>query len=396
MQQVDKSNGGSPAPINPDTAVAPSNGRPPEAPSAPGKRKPPVALIAVVAVALIGGGVYGAKWWIHRQAFVSTDDAQVSGNVVNVSSRVPGHIAQLLVDEGQNVKANQVVAKLDDTDFKAQLAQAQAALAVAETGLRTSQTGVFLQSTQSSTQLAQAQSAVRAAQAGLATAEANDERAHADLKRLQRLYAAGGISEQALEAARTGATAADSGVTAASSQLKSSQEAMRLAQAGTQQVAIKQGGVQTVQAQIAAAQAAVNSAQLQLDHTTITSPVDGVVARRMANVGEQVQPGQGLFAITQTNDVWVSAYVEETNIRRVHQNAPVDVHVDAYPKETFHGRVQDVGSVTGAQFSLLPQNNAAGNYTKVVQRIPVKVTVDDPKHQLKPGMSAVIDIDARP
>lgn len=386
MQQVDKSQTG-PGP------AAQGNGL--GAPSAPARRKPPVALIGILAVGLVVGGVFVAKWWSHRQAFVSTEDAQVASNLVTVSSRVPGRLAVLLVDEGQEVKAGQVVAKLDDTDFKAQLAQAEAALAVAKTGLKTSETGVSLQSAQSTTQIAQAESAVRAARAGLATATANAQKAQADLARVEKLYAAGGVSQQTLEAARTAATATEAGVTAAKSQVSSAEEGLRMAQAGTQQVSIKRGGVETVQAQIALSEAGVNTARLTLDHATITAPVDGIIARRVANVGEQVAPGQGIFSITETDKVWVQAYIEETHIRRVQPGAPVEIRVDAFPKVPFHGKVTQVGAVTGSQFSLLPQNNAAGNFTKVVQRLPVKIAVEDSAHQLKPGMSAVIDIDAR-
>ncbi|HEY9855569.1 MAG TPA: HlyD family secretion protein, partial [Stenomitos sp.] len=384
-QQVDKQSGQGPAPQDNGHAPAP----------APAKRKPPVPLLVVLGVGLVVGGGYGAKWWSHRQAFVSTEDAQVASNLVSISSRVPGRLAVLLVDEGQEVKAGQVIAKLDDTDFKAQLAQAEAALAVAKTGLKTSETGVSLQSAQSSTQIAQAESGVRAAKAGLATATANAEKARADLSRVEKLYAAGGVSQQMLEAARTAATATEAGVTAAKSQLSSVEEGLRMAQAGTQQVSIKKGSVETVQAQIAQAEAGVNMAKLALDHATITAPVDGIVARRIANVGEQVAPGQGIYSVTETDKVWIQSYIEETNIRRVHPDADVEVHVDAFPKETFHGKVTQIGAVTGSQFSLLPQNNAAGNFTKVVQRIPVKITVEDGQHQLKPGMSAVIDIDSR-
>lgn len=142
------------------------------------------------------------------------------------------------------------------------------------------------------------------------------------------------------------------------------------------------------------AEANLRSAQLQLDHTTIFAPANGIVARRMANVGEQVQPGQGIYSVAKTDDIWVLAYIEETEIRRVRPDAAVDVHIDAFPNQVFQGKVSLVNAVTGAEFSLMPQNNAAGNYTKVVQRIPIKVTVADPNHVLKPGMSAVIDIDA--
>lgn len=356
------------------------------------RRKPPVGLIVGVGLALLAGGIYGGQWMLHRQAYVSTDDAMVSGNLINVSSRVPGHVAKLLVDEGQQVKAGQVIALLDDGDFQAQLAQAEAALAVARTGLRTSETGVSLQTTQTSTQIAQADSVVHVAKASLSTAKANAAKARADLKRVERLFGAGGTSLQALEGARTTMTAAESSVTAATSQLRSAEEGLRLANAGSQQVVIKKGGVATVEAQIHQAQASVNIAKRQLGHATITSPVDGTVARRMANVGEQVSTGQGIYAISETGNLWVSAHVEETHIARVKPDAAVEVRIDAYPGKVFHGKVSEIGSVTGSQFSLLPQNNAAGNFTKVVQRLPVRIRFAETPAELKPGMSAVIDI----
>lgn len=387
MQQVDK-----PQEKAPSVAQAPVAAPAMSAPKP--KRKPPVGLIVGLGVALLAGGIYGGQWMLHRQAFVSTDDAMVAGNLINVSSRVPGHLAKLLVDEGQKVKAGQIIAVLDDGDSKAQLAHAEAALAVARTGLQTSETGVSLQTTQTSAQIGQAESAVNAAKASLATANANAAKARADLKRIERLFGAGGTSQQALESARTTMTAAESSVTAAASQLRSAEEGLRLAQAGSQQVVIKKGGVATVEAQINQAQAAVNIAKLQLEHATITSPVDGVVARRMANVGEQVSTGQGVYSISELGNLWVSAYVEETHIRRVKPDAAVDVRIDAYPNKVYRGKVSEIGAVTGSQFSLLPQNNAAGNFTKVVQRLPVRIRVEDPQQELKPGMSAVIDIAA--
>ena len=148
----------------------------------------------------------------------------------------------------------------------------------------------------------------------------------------------------------------------------------------------------TSRAQIAQGMAAVDMAQLQVEHATITSPVDGTVARRMVNVGEHVQPGQGMFAISETGNAWVEAMVEETDVARVKAGEPVDVAVDAYPGKVFKGHVALVGAVSGAQFSLLPENNSEGNYTKVVQRIPVRINFDQPSDLLKPGMSVEVDI----
>ncbi|MDB5098435.1 MAG: secretion protein HlyD [Cyanobacteria bacterium RYN_339] len=383
----------------PDQAAAtPTAGPPPKAPNAPPaapKRKPPFLVIGVVAVIFVITAYYGWGWWTHRQAFVATDDAQVAADLVTVSGRVPGHIAELPVDEGATVKAGQVIAKLDDTDFKAQVAQAESALVVAKSNLQSSQTGVSLQTSQNTASIAQAEAGVTTAAANLTRARADANKASDDLGRVQKLYAVGGISRRDLDSARAMAQTNNAGVASAAGQLRASQEAANLARANAQAVDIKKGSVETVQAQIRQAEATLANAKLQLSHTVITAPANGIVARRMANVGEQVQPGQGIYAVAKTDTIWVLAYVEETQIRRVAQGAPVDVHIDAFPHKVFKGQVALVNVVTGSQFSLMPQNNASGNYTKVVQRIPVKVTVDDPDHQLKPGMSAVIDIEAR-
>ncbi|HEY9722856.1 MAG TPA: HlyD family secretion protein [Oscillatoriaceae cyanobacterium] len=388
MQQTEKN----PTSNNSNNQGLPPGG--PGGPAAPEKRKPPKMLIGVIGVAAVLGLILGTKWLLHHMAYVSTDDAQVAGDIATVSARVPGHVAQLFVDEGQNVTKGEVLAKLDDTDYKAQLQQAQAALALAQSNMNTSQTGVSFQSQQTTAQIGQAKAGVAAAQAGLASAEANAAKSSADFRRLNRLFREGAISQQQYDAARTAAEAGNAGVAAAESQVNAAQQALNLAQAGTQAVQIKKGGVETTAAQVQQASAAVDLAQLQLGYTTITAPANGFIARRSVNIGEQVQPGQGLFSLAETDHVWVVANVEETNIRRVHLGAPVDVSIDAFPHQSFTGHVAFVNAVTGAQFSLLPENNSSGNFTKVVQRIPVKIEVDDPNHQLKPGMSAVVDIKA--
>lgn len=386
------------APVVHGNGTAQVGGRPPiappGAPSASGRRKPPVAVIGVVAVALAVGGVFGVRWYEHSLAFVSTDDAQIAGNLVTVSPKVPGEIAQLMVDEGSQVKAGQVIAKLDDEDFKAQLAQAQAALAVARTGLSPTQIGVTLQTDQSETQLTQAEAGLRAARAQLAAAEANDLRATTDYQRALKLYQGGGASKQQLDGAQTAKVAADSQLTAAQSQVRNAEAGLKMAHAGTEAIAIKAQGVNTMKARIAQAMAAVDMAQLQVEHATITSPVDGTVAKRMVNVGEHVMPGQGLFDITQSGALWVEAMIQETSIARVHAGSPVNISVDAYPGKVFKGHVALVNTVTGAQFSLLPQDNSQGNYTKVVQRIPVRIDFDRTSDLLKPGMSVEVDISA--
>jgi membrane fusion protein (multidrug efflux system) len=265
---------------------------------------------------------------------------------------------------------------------------------VARVNLGSSEVGVTLTTSQTSASIGQAEAQLRVAQAGVASAEANAEKARTDLSRLERIYKEGGASKQQYDAAATSARTAEAAVAQARSQVAAAQEGLSSAQASTQNIQIKKSGVSTVQAQIKQAQAAVETAKLQLSHTTISAPADGLVVRKIAHAGEQVSPGQAIYSVAETDNVWVTAYVEETNIRRVREGAPVDVEIDAFPHRKFEGKVAFVNAVTGGQFSLLPANNAAGNFTKVVQRIPVKILVTDPNHELKPGMSAVIDIDA--
>jgi membrane fusion protein (multidrug efflux system) len=359
------------------------------------RKKPPYLVMGIVGVAFVVGGVVGLRWWQHQAAFVSTEDAQVAGDIVTVSPRVAGRLAELKVDEGQSVKKGQVVAKLDDTDYAAQLAQAQAALSVAQSNVPSAQAGVSLQAETTNAQVAQAQAGVSAALGTLDTAIANQAKAEADLARYRTIYAEGGLSRQAYEAAVTASRSAAAAVSSARAQVSSARQAVALAGTGHQAVQIKQGAVASSQAQVKQAQAAARTAALQLSHTTITAPADGLIVRRTMNAGEQVAPGQAVFSLVKTDKLWINAYVEETQIRRVRVGEPVEVHIDAFPKETFKGRVSFVNAVTGAQFSLMPANNASGNFTKTVQRIPVKIAVEDPQHRLAPGMSAVIDIEAR-
>lgn len=367
---------------------------PAPAPQAPPRRKPPVVAIAVVTVLLAVGGVFGVRWWLHKQAYVSTEDAQVAGDIVIASARVAGHLATIATDEGQAVKAGEPLFRLDAADFEAQLAQAEAALAVARSNLKASEVGVRYQEDTTGSQIVQAGAALEAARANVVSAAAAASKARADLGRLEALFRAGGVSRQAYDAARTAATSAAGAETVARSQLRQAEAGRAQAQAGLESVVIKEAGVQTVRAQIAQAEAAVAQARLNLAHATVLAPTDGIVVRRAANPGEQVTPGQAVVSIARTKPVWIQAYVEETQIRRVRPGAPVEVEIDAYPGVRFEGHVGTVGAVTGSQFSLMPANNASGNFTKVVQRLPVRIEVEDPAARLRPGMSAVIEIAA--
>jgi membrane fusion protein, multidrug efflux system len=237
-------------------------------------------------------------------------------------------------------------------------------------------------------QAAAAQAQAGAARANIAAAEANAEKARRDVERLRPLAERNIVSKQQFDAVLAAAAAAEAQVRAA----------RETANAAASQATAAGAGVRVTRSRIESARAARDAVALQLGYAVVTAPMDGVVARKSVEVGQMVQPGQPLMTVVPLGDVWVTANLKETQTRDLHPGAPVEVEVDAYPGHVFHGRLQSISPATGARFSLLPPDNATGNYTKVVQRIPVRVRFDggrDAAHPLRPGMSATVRIKAR-
>lgn len=364
----------------------------------------------------------------------STDDAQVDGHITQISSKVYGRVADVLVDDNQQVKAGQVLVKLDPRDYQAALDQAQAQLALAETdaksaGIDVPRTELNTQSGTSSAgaQLAGAQADLMRAQStydeartsDLAFAQANVEKskanaqlAQADLERYRPLMEKGEISKQQFDAAQANADAtasalkadqeklaqAQRGVDIAKAQLEAAKAHVDQARAGiisakadTKQVVMRQADAQGKLAKVQQARAALDAAQLNLEYTTIVAPVDGVATHKQVERGQIVQQGQGLMVVVPLQDVWVTANFKETQLRSMRPGQKAEVHVDTYGK-TFSGHVDSIAGATGAVLSLLPPENATGNYVKVVQRVPVKIVLDPiPPDQaiLRPGMNVV-------
>lgn len=320
-----------------------------------------------IAAALV---IVGGWWWYASGAKVSTDDARVKGDIVNVSTKVPGQIDELAVKTGDRVEAGQVIARIDSKALKIQVEQAQANLAAAQAKLASLQVGNRPQ------QVAQAQSSV-------AQAEANLDKARKDYDRIATLYEDGALPAQQRDAAQTA-------LRVAQAQYDAAAQGFSLAQEGA-----TAQDVDYARATADQAAAALKNAQLQLDNSTIVAPVAGVIAQVPVNPGEMVSVGQTLYSITDPAASWVEANIEETDVGRVREGQSVDFTVDAYPRRSFKGEVIDVGAATGSQFALLPADNATGNFTKVTQRITVKIkVVDNGGAVLKPGMSAVVDIHA--
>jgi len=367
----------------------------------------------------------------------STDDAQVDGHITTISSKVYGRVAEVLVNDNQEVKAGQVLVKLDPRDYQAALDQAKAQLSLAESDARSA--GIDVPRTQLNVQsgtsnadaqlagseadLMRAETTYEEAQtADLAWAQANVEKskanaalAQADLGRYTPLLQKGEISKQQFDAAKANADAtasalkadqeklaqAERGIEIAKAQLDAAKARVQQAQAGvvsakadTKQVQIRQADAQGKIAKVQQARAAVEAAQLNLEYATVVAPVDGVATHKQVEVGQIVQQGQGLMVVVPLRDVWVTANFKETQLRSMKPGQKAEVKVDTYGK-TFDGHVDSIAGATGAVLSLLPPENATGNYVKVVQRVPVKIVLDpipQEKAVLRPGMNVVATV----
>ena len=306
-------------------------------------------IMGVILLALL---LFGARRWWFGRSHVSTDNAQVDGHIVPVLPKVGGFVAEIRAVENQPVKAGDTLVVLDDRDFRSRLAQTEADLAA------------LLATVSSRTRVGQADAAV-------AQAQANALKAAADLARIEPLALQNVVSQQQLDAARAAAAVA-------AAQLASAQAALVGADA-----------------RVAAARAARDQAALQLSYTNITAPANGVVSKKSVELGQLVQPGQPLMTVVPLDDIWVTANLKETETADVTPGDSAEVTVDAYKGLHFRGHVESLSPATGAKFSLLPPDNATGNFTKVVQRIPVRIRLDgamDPTHPLRPGMSVVATI----
>jgi membrane fusion protein (multidrug efflux system) len=344
--------------------------------------------------------------WAHYAVRESTDDAQIDGHVNAVATRVGGTVIEVLVSDNQFVERGTTLVRLDPKDYEIALARAEADLAENEASARAAKTGVPMTSTMSSSQENAAGSDLEgvgarlaSAQARLKEAEAKDTKAAQDLARLKPLLEKDEVSRQDYDAAVSEADAARAARESAQASVHETENAVqaakaRLAQArtGPEQVTIQKARADSASAKADMARAALDQARRNLEHTQIKAPVSGVVSRRTVEVGQVVQPGQPLLAVVPLEDVWVVANFKENQLKKIRPGQPAVVSVDAYGGRQYRGKVDSIAAATGARFSILPPENASGNYVKVVQRVPVKIVLDpgqDPEHLLRPGMSVV-------
>jgi membrane fusion protein (multidrug efflux system) len=355
------------------------------------------------AVLLLVALLFGYGEFRYLQRYETTDDAQIDGDVDPVSPRVGGYVKAIRFRDNQFVHEGDTLVVLDAADYRIRVAQAEAALqsALASAGVTRTNVGVAaatIQSSEASVQTARNQ--VATAQANVAAAQARARKASQDFERYSRLLAEKTVPQQQFDAVQAERDAAQAQLQAAQAQLQTAQS--QVAAAGTQ-THVTSSQRRATESQISVAQAAVKQRQaeldlanLQLGYTVVRAPVSGVVSRRAVQVGQLVQAGQALCSVVSQSSVWVTANFKETQLGAMKPGQAVDVKVDAFDGHKLTGHVGSFAGATGAKFSLLPPDNATGNYVKVVQRVPVRIDLDkkDPLYaQLRPGMSATVAVD---
>jgi membrane fusion protein, multidrug efflux system len=386
--------------------------------------RPVLLAFGIVAILLVGW-----FWWESRH-WEDTDDAQVDGYIYPINARVAGQVIKVNFDDGQVVHKGDLLVQIDPTDYQVALERAKADYQDAQAQAVAAQYGVPVQSVGSVAQIRSATADMAQAEAGVAAAhkqvdaaqqqileaEANAVKLNKDVERYQQLLGKREISQQLFDQAVAAATAENATVSArkaellvAQAQLKQAEtriEAanaeLRNAHATPNTVAATKARAESADAQALRSKAALDQAQLNLGYTNIVAPVDGIVGKRSVQVGDNVAIGQDLMAIVPLNDVWVTANFKETQLTYMKAGQPVKIKVDTYGGRKWDGHVTSIGGATGARYSLLPPENATGNYVKVVQRIPVRVDFDGSGKPdfnrdglLRPGMSVEPDVKVR-
>lgn len=384
------------------------------------KRKPYLKVIfGLVGLVVIVGVIL---FYIHSRHWESTDDAQVDGHIYNVSTRISGHVTKVYYDDNQLVQAGATLVEIDPSDYQvalenaqanyqdlqAQAAAAQSGVPLVRSNSRTSIAGAQVDVTNAVAQVSAAKQQADAARAQLAQARANAAKANSDIQRYQQLVKKQEISQQQYDTAVAAAAGSNAGVTAAQANVSSAEQQINVANGHLQQArtSLVNARVSPANVEVTAhkasaadaaaqkAQSAVHQAQLNLDYTKLVAPISGIVGHRSVEVGQNISPGQMLMSVVPLDDLWITANFKETQLHNMHPGQRAKVHVDALGMD-LEGTVDSIGAATGAVFSMLPPENATGNYVKVVQRIPVKITYkhdQDPDRRLRPGMSVEADV----
>jgi membrane fusion protein (multidrug efflux system) len=386
-------------------------------------------LVSGVLLVVLAVGAY--ELWRYFGTYESTDDAEIDGHVDAISARITGHVSEVLVEDAQVVKAGDVLVKIDPRDYQVAVAQAEANLADAEASSRSSRTNIPIVSTNTQStletarasrvnadaglaaarrQLDAAQAALEMAQAQVLEAQAIQKKDMDDAERYRLLVVKDELPKQtydqtvqtvaadkatvdariaSVNQARHNVAAAQAAVEEAQTRVPQADASIQSAMTRPQQVAQSQDNARSAEAKVKQQQAILDQAKLNLSYTIVTAPYTGIVGKKTLEIGENVSPGQSFMSVVPLDDIWVTANFKETQLKKMRPGQKVVFSVDAYDRE-YHGHVTGVGGATGARFSLIPPENATGNYVKVVQRIPVRIdlnTGENKDHLLRVGMS---------
>ncbi len=396
--------------------ATPAPGAQPEtkAPEAPKKSRRGIIFIILAVLLLVGG-----YFFYQSTLYEDTDDAQINGHLIQISSRINGQVTKINVDENQFVTKGTVIAELDPADYQVAVDNAQATVDSARANAVAAQVNVPITSVNTGSTLrsagadvsgahaavVQAQRQVEAAHAKVAEAKANSVKADADLERYKPLVAKDVISKQQFDAAvaaadaahaslndaLASAQAAEEGVKVAQDRESQSQASYKSAETGPQQVAAQSARAKQAQAQVEQAEAQLAQAKLNLGYTKIVAPSNGIITRKSLELNQNISAGQNLLTLVSLDDLWVTANFKETQLKKISAGQGVEITVDATGKK-YHGKVTQIGGATGSVLSLFPPENATGNYVKVVQRLPVRIDFtdlanEDKDHSLRPGLS---------
>lgn len=341
------------------------------------KKKKNIVVPIILGVLLIIGIVFGIVEWNYYSKHVDTDDAQIDGDISPVVARVGGYVKDINFEENTRVTEGQILVKLDDNDYKVKLEQAQSVQKGASAGVGVAQSQIVATQANTST-----------AKANVTAARVKLNLANKDYARYTNLVKDGSITQQAFDQAKASKESAEAAFQAAQDQYN----------AAVKQVGTTQSQLAVSNNAISQRQSDIDFAKLQLSYTDIKAPATGIVSKKNVQKGQLVQAGQSLFSIVNDGSIYVTANFKETQLEKIKTGSKVEIEVDAYPDEKIQGEVYNFSPITGAKGSLLPPDNATGNFVKVVQRVPLKIKIHPSKEmlaKLRPGMSVQVSVSTK-
>ena len=351
-----------------------------------------IVVALTVVIALLAGGGY---WLYERLLYVHEIDARVEADMVTIASRLPGWVDEMDLRQGQRVSEGDVLVRIDAREARQRVAVLDSRAESLRRELDQIESEVELVRARTEARVERARRHVAVAEADVERSERERDKAESDLRRLEGMAADDMVSEQDVDDARHALRLAESEIRGARARLEEAEAAVTEARAEEVHLQVLRATAATLEARIEELRAEREEAELAVSDRVVRSPIDGVVAETFVNPGEHVREGQNMLLMHRPGAVWVKANIRETEIAQVEEGQSVRIRVDAFSGEDFPGRVEQVGTAATSEFALLPNPNPSGNFTKVTQRIPVRISFDEPETRLRPGMMVEVRIDVR-